>query len=55
VPASSWAVRPPVESPAPRSAGRDQEPDLLTRPMRLDDLAGQSRGKPRLDGFLSKA
>jgi hypothetical protein len=56
VPAGPWSGRPPVvDAPAGRrSAHRDAEPDLLTRPMRLDDLAGQSR-KPRLDGFLSKA
>jgi hypothetical protein len=32
----------------------EAEPDLLTRPMRLDDLVPRSR-KPRLDGFLSNA
>jgi hypothetical protein len=56
-PAGQWAARPSVGDGGPsgrRALHRDAEPDLLTRPMRLDDLAGQSR-KPRLDGFLSNA
>jgi hypothetical protein len=54
-PAPAWAV--PADEPATaalRAARREPEPDLFTRPMRLDDLVPQSR-KPRLDGFLSNA
>jgi hypothetical protein len=57
-PSPAWVVRPaPADAPpttAMRTVRRDPEPDLLTRPMRLDDLVPQSR-KPRLDGFLSNA
>jgi hypothetical protein len=34
------------------SSARDPEPDLLTRPMRLNDLAPHSR-RPRVDGSLA--
>ncbi len=53
-PGRSVDSRPLAPARDGRSVRVEAEPDLLTRPMRLDDLVPRSR-KPRLDGFLSNA